>query len=204
MASYFDLARELHQQHPTWSALQVGHEVLKQLPTTSRAEMMTALSAQGFPYTDVNTALDTLYGVAREFGVIASQHWQNTTVHVDATQPTTITYVNGQWTANPATGMVNADGNPAHVAKPGYTMPGQYEGAMIGWIGGEGTQGQVVSTYPKFLVGSKATVPMGQTGTLFLSINDDEYHQYGAGFADNQGVILVQISQPPIQSGSAS
>lgn len=125
----------------------------------------------------------------------ATEIWMNTGVVVDAGQQTTITYVSGQWTANPATGMTDADGNSRYRAKPGYTLPGKREGALIGWVIEFGDEeGDVVSSSRPFLVGGAGIVPAGQSGQLFLSINDDLGSSYGSGFADNLGFIVVNVS----------
>jgi hypothetical protein len=77
----------------------------------------------------------------------------------------------GQWTANPATGMVGGDGHAGLIAKPGYTLPGANEGALIGRIGSNGAP---------FLVGAQGQLPRGQKGELQLCINDDLDGRYGA------------------------
>lgn len=90
----------------------------------------------------------------------------------------------GQWTANPATGMVGAAGNPRLIAKPGYALPGQPEGALIGRIGNSGVP---------FLVGNQVQLPRGQQGELQLCINDDLDGRYGAGLSDNLGSLSVEV-----------
>jgi len=57
-------------------------------------------------------------------------------------------------------------------------------GALVGRVG----------SGPVFLVGDSAKTPSGQSGRLYLCINDDLNHLYGAGLADNSGSITVQIS----------
>lgn len=192
----FSYAKELVSQNPSWTALQVGTQVLVEFPTVPKAEMLGVLGYAGFATADAESAVEHLYGSSETIDVVARDNWQNTGVMVDAGQPTTVTYVSGQWTANPATGMVDAAGNPQYVAKPGYTLPGSQEGALIGWIGKPGAvEGEVVSAYSPFLIGNGATVPMGQSGFLFLCINDDLNQEYGMGLEDNEGVITVQITE---------
>lgn len=91
-----------------------------------------------------------------------------------------------RWTveANPATGMVSAAGNPRFIAKPGYTLPDQPEGALIGRIGNSGVP---------FLVGNQAQLPRGQQGELQLCINDDLDGRFGAGLSDNLGSLSVEV-----------
>ncbi|MGZ3873633.1 MAG: hypothetical protein ACXVJD_11985 [Mucilaginibacter sp.] len=120
--------------------------------------------------------------------VQADIKWQNTGVLVTPGSPVTITYQSGLWTSNPHDNggqLYNAAGNPTFIpAKPGYTMPGQDEGALIGRIG---------TTI--FLVGLNATSPaITAAAPLELCINDDLNGIYGAGFADNKGSITVQIT----------
>jgi hypothetical protein len=52
-----------------------------------------------------------------------------------------------------------------------------------------------VGQNPAFLVGTGAIVPGGQTGRLQLVINDDLDGRYGGGLTDNEGQILVRITQ---------
>lgn len=116
------------------------------------------------------------------FTVTGREKWQNTGMAVKAGNSLKIYYVDGRWTANPATGMVDANGNPAKIAKSGYTLPGKNEGALIGKVG-----------ETRFLIGNTGTVPSGLTGMLELAINDDWDGRYGAGFSDNEGSIIVYI-----------
>jgi hypothetical protein len=113
--------------------------------------------------------------------------WQNTGVALNAGNKASIQYASGLWTANPGDNggqLYNANGNPTFIpSKPGYTMPGQNEGALIGKVGNT-----------VFLVGMGATVPAGLTGEIQLCINDDLNGQYGAGLTDNIGFIVVAIN----------
>ena len=125
-----------------------------------------------------------------------SKSGKNTNVEIEGDQPTTIDYVKGKWTANPETGMVDADGNGSYIAKPGYTLEGAHEGALIGAVGKPGKdEGQVETPYGPFLVGNSGSIPAGQHGFLFLCINDDLDGRYGAGFADNEGEVIVKITE---------
>jgi hypothetical protein len=49
--------------------------------------------------------------------------------------------------------MVGAAGNPRLIAKSGYALPGQPEGALIGRIGNSGVP---------FMVGNQVQLPRGQ------------------------------------------
>lgn len=115
--------------------------------------------------------------------------WQDTGVTVASGQTVTIAYAQGRWTSNPHDNngeLFDAAGNPNYVAtQPGYTMPGQNEGALIGQVG----------TNPVFLVGDGPTVvPAGQTGALQLCINDDLAGLYGSGLKDNLGSVSVIVT----------
>ncbi|WP_337966010.1 hypothetical protein [uncultured Flavobacterium sp.] len=117
----------------------------------------------------------------------ANIKWQNTGVIIPSGTTVNIAYQSGLWTANPDDNngqLYNANGNPYFIAgQPGYTMPGQNEGALIGKVGDT-----------VFLVGMGATVPANLQGELQLCINDDLNAIYGAGFADNIGSISVKIT----------
>jgi len=112
--------------------------------------------------------------------------WQNTGVQLSASETATITYQSGLWTANPNDNngqLYDANGNPTFIeAKPGYTMPGKNEGALIGRIGDT-----------VFFVGNEAVTPSGLSGEIQLCINDDLTGEYGAGLTDNIEGIAVQI-----------
>jgi len=116
----------------------------------------------------------------------ANQAWFDTGIDVAATAKS-ITYLSGLWTADPHTNGGNpydANGCPGLiVTQPGYPLVDKQMGALVGRIG----------SAPVFLVGDGATTPSGQSGRLYLCINDDLNHLYGAGLADNSGSITVKI-----------
>lgn len=116
-----------------------------------------------------------------------SYPWLDTGIRINGSTAATISYISGSWTANPNDNggqLYNANGNPQYInAKPGYTMPNENEGALIGRVG------QTV-----FLIGMGATTPAGLVGKLELCINDDLTGEYGAGLSDNIGSINVQIT----------
>ena len=127
-----------------------------------------------------STALSASY-------VVAKSKWQNTNIKITAGTPASIAYVNGAWTANPNDNngeLYGPAGNPTYIsAKEGYTMPGENEGALIGKVGDS-----------VFLVGESGDIPANLTGDLELCINDDLNAQYGAGFEDNLGIMVVQVT----------
>lgn len=195
-ADPFKVAKQLHQEHPDWNALQVGTRVLAASPQVPGDEMLGILGYAGFDGDSAHQAVEHLYGSAKEFVVQAGPKWQDTGVVIDLDHSAAVNYVSGMWTANPANGNVDAAGNPSYVAKPGYTLPGVPEGALIGIVGKHGAnQGEVESQYQPFVIGRGATVPSGQTGSLFLCINDDLHQEYGAGFEDNSGELMVRITE---------
>lgn len=149
-------------------------------PTTGTANPTLTITALTFQAADV-VASDLL---KRTVQVQANQAWQGTGVQVNGQSWQLAVCTGGQWTANPATGMVGAAGNPGLIAKPGYTLPGQPEGALIGRIGNSGAP---------FLVGNQAQLPRGQQGELQLCINDDLDGRYGAGLRDNLGSLAVEV-----------
>ncbi len=156
---------------------------------TVSVALNTALGARSVYVTNpgqaMSAAMPALLMVAPTT-VQANIKWQKTGVNLTASQTVNITYLSGLWTANPNDNngqLYNANGNPTFIpAKPGYTMPGQNEGALIGKIGNT-----------VFLVGMGVTTPSGLSGELELCINDDLNGIYGPGFKDNKGSIVVQI-----------
>jgi glucose dehydrogenase len=116
--------------------------------------------------------------------ISAGERWVDTGVKIGPDLEVTVERVSGSWTANPATGLVGANGNEQYVAKEAYTLPGTAEGALIGMVGTE-----------RFLLGDGPTrVPTTSTGNLMLQINDDERDAYGKGFSDNEGSLRVSVS----------
>jgi len=139
-----------------------------------------------------NTGQSAQYAMPALFNVSpvttqADIAWQNTGVVLSAQNRANIQYASGLWTANPQDNggqLYNANGNRTFIpAKPGYTMPGQNEGALIGKVGNT-----------IFLVGMGVTVPAGLAGEIQLCINDDLNGEYGAGLRDNIGSIAVNIT----------
>lgn len=149
-------------------------------PSTGTANPTLTITALTFQAADV-VASDLL---KRTVQVQARDPWQGTGVQINGQSWQLAVCTGGQWTANPGTGMVGAAGHPGLTAKPGYTLPGQAEGALIGRIGENGAP---------FLVGNQAQLPRGQQGELQLCINDDLAGLYGAGLSDNQGSLSVEV-----------
>lgn len=166
------------------AALQVGEILLDPtiFPNLASNDMLASLLAAGFAPADVAAAMAKLYPVNTTVVVQSTQAWQSTGITVGAV-PVNIKYVGGQWTANPATGMVDSGGNDGLTAKPEYTMEGQNEGALIGRVGTN-----------VFLVGLGAAVPANLNGLLELCINDDLTRKYGPGLTDNEGAVTVSIT----------
>lgn len=121
-----------------------------------------------------------------DFNIKAKIKWQKTGITMNSNTKATIAYLDGLWTSNPNDNygqLYNAAGNPTYInAKPGYTMPNENEGSLIGRIG------ETV-----FFIGMGVTTPSGLSGELELCINDDLNGIYGPGFTDNEGSINVQI-----------
>lgn len=150
----------------------------------------TAIGRRGVYVTNsgqtLSTAMPALLIVAPTT-VQANIAWQDTGIVLSPNNTANIQYTGGLWTANPNDNygqLYNAAGNPVFIAaKPGYTLPGQDEGALIARVG---TQ--------LFLVGLGTTLPTGLSGALALCINDDLNGQYGAGLTDNIGSVTVSIT----------
>lgn len=129
--------------------------------------------------------LNDLLQKTKNYTVQANVKWQDTGIVVNHGNSVTVMYTGGQWTANPDTGFVDANGNSAFVAKPGYTLPGAFEGALCGKIGQDGDV---------HLIGNTGELHNGASGNLFLCINDDLNGMYGTGFLDNAGNVTVSIN----------
>lgn len=177
-----ELAVILRETYPDLSAVDIGRNILAPdvFPDTTPAVMQNALSTAGFDDNTVADAVNVLYPIT--VTVQSNQPWQDTGLNVTGRQTTQLS-ASGTWTANPATGMVGPNGNPNYIAKPGYTLPGAVEGALIGRVGNNAP----------FLVGGSAQAPAGQSGSLQLCINDDLNAIYGVGLADNIGTLQVSI-----------
>lgn len=105
-----------------------------------------------------------------------------------------IRWTAGAWTANPTGGVppqwYDANGNPNVKAKGGYLLYGVNEGGLIACIGNPATQDA------KFFAGNYAIIGDGRhAGQLWVAINDDWDGSFGAGYADNQGEITIQVTQ---------
>lgn len=175
-----ELSAILRIQYPDASVLEVAQAVKEALPDTGNPVMYSALLSAGFSQLDAQCGVNILSPVT--LLIRSDEPWQNTGVDVTGRQTTTIS-CSGTWSFNPAIPPCGPAGHFGLVAKPRYTLPGAPEGAMIGRVG---------NNFP-FLVGNSVTAPSGQTGALFLCINDDLNAMYGAGLKDNTGMISVSV-----------
>ena len=177
-----ELAQIIHVQFPDLPALGVAEAVLIGLPGTGRADMLAALVGAGLLTNDSQGAVNILYPIT--IAIQANQAWTETSVILTGQQVTHLTFVGGFWCSNPGDGTTGPDGYPQFPsAKPGYTLPGVPEGAMIGRVGNNAP----------FLVGSAYIMRSGQTGPLSLCINDDLDGRYGMGLRDNFGALTFTI-----------
>ena len=83
----------------------------------------------------------------------------------------------------------NADGIPVPALRS-YALPGEDIGLLLGKTG----EGRVISMG---LSGSDNVRPDEGGSYLYLTINDDLLSTFGKGFKDNNGEILVTITQTP-------
>jgi hypothetical protein len=127
--------------------------------------------------------------------VAANLAWQDSGIMVTQGSPTTltITYVSGEWTADPNTNggaLYNAMGCPnlnVPDNQTAYPIVGVPMGALVGKIGSNGTP---------FLIGNGPEIVTSSTGgELYLCINDDLTGAYGAGLKDNSGSLNIAITQ---------
>lgn len=87
----------------------------------------------------------------------------------------------------------NADGIPVDALK-GYVFPGQAIGRLIGRFGDCGRM------FPMGNSGSIRILPDEDGEFLYLTMNDDIIGLYGKGFKDNEGALIVNISQSAVSS----
>jgi hypothetical protein len=116
---------------------------------------------------------------AAGFEVFADREWQNTGIKVSPGKTLTILYISGLWSPW-ANGQFDAIGSGGEPKCSCNVMMGVSHAALIGKVG---------SNNP-FLVGNSFTQTMGETGDLFLGINDTQ-------FGDNSGSLKVEIILGP-------
>lgn len=115
--------------------------------------------------------------------VPANVPWTDTGVLVEEGKEIRVTYLSGEWTANPKSSSgYNANGFDGPPARSGYVVPDVNEGGLVGKVG-ERT----------FWIGMNGVVRGVGSGNLFLGINDDQNREYGDGYVDNQGELIVRI-----------
>lgn len=81
-----------------------------------------------------------------------------------------------------------ANGIPVEALK-GYVYPGQCIGMLIGRIGDSGRMFSMGTS------GSIRILPSEDGEFLYLTMNDDILGLYGKGFKDNEGVLIVKVTQ---------
>lgn len=119
----------------------------------------------------------------KRFEVRASQKWQKTGIFISSRSNVRMTRIEGNWVFNPGLPPCDADGDLRFLGKPGYALPGAPEGALVGKI-----KNRV------FLIGTTGLIPNGVEGELLVTINDDLDNQFGSGYSDNSGSILIEIN----------
>lgn len=97
---------------------------------------------------------------------------------------------NNLWSCNPHLFPEGhtADGIPVPALKD-YVFPGQPIGKLIGRFGDCGR------IFPMGTSGSINVLPGEDGEFLYLSMNDDIIGLYGKGFKDNEGALIVSITQ---------
>lgn len=123
--------------------------------------------------------------------VHANAAWEMTDVVVQ--ENTTLTWKvegNDLWSFNPRLfpDGHTADGIPVEALK-GYIYPGQPIGMLVGRIGDSGRM------FPMGTSGSITIFPSEDGEFLYLTMNDDILGLYGKGFKDNEGELIVKVSQ---------
>lgn len=96
----------------------------------------------------------------------------------------------GRWSCNP---LLFPDGHTANgipvSALKDYVLPDQPIGKLIGRFGDCGR------IFPMGTSGSIKVLPDEDGEFLYLSMNDDIIGLYGKGFHDNEGALIVNITQ---------
>lgn len=123
--------------------------------------------------------------------VHANAAWEMTDVVVQ--ENTTLMWKveeNDLWSFSPQLfpGGHTADGIPVGALK-GYIYPDRPIGMLVGRIGDCGRM------FPMGMSGSLPILPSEDGEFLYLTMNDDILGSYGKGFKDNEGELVVKISQ---------
>lgn len=147
----------------------------------NRDTLANALINCGYSNEDVVHAIQCLYPVS--IRVNADQSWQDTGIVLQEREVAHLQCGREVWRYNSQRSLCDASGCRSLVAKEGYTLPGDYEGAMVARVGD--------TVFP---VHMGADTPIQATGPLQLCINDDLDGRYGRGLQDNTGYITVNIT----------
>ena len=163
-------------------AVTIGGIILNEriYPDTTREEMEGILR-KVFPKEDIEKALGILYPAA--VIVSAREVWLDTGIQVAEDEIVNVRYLSGLWNVNPSARFRSYGPEGIGItAKEGYALPGENEGCLVGKIG----------SGKAFYIGTGAALPK-ESGTLFLTANDDLYGRYGSGYKDNEGAVTVEI-----------
>lgn len=147
----------------------------------NRDTLTDALNSCGYPNEDVVHAIQCLTPIS--IRVNADQSWQDTGIVLQEREVAHLQCGREVWKYNSQRPFCDASGCRMLVAKEGYTLPGDYEGAMVARVGD--------TVFP---VHMGTDTPFQATGSLQLCINDDLDGQYGLGLKDNVGYITVNIT----------
>jgi hypothetical protein len=119
----------------------------------------------------------------------ATEGWFFSGLKLDPKDHVVIT-ATGKWTANPATGEVDANGN---------TGLSTNNRTNYSYFGPDGKEGQLIArvgTDKPFICGTQNQFS-GKSGDLVFVINDDLTAASGDGLADNDGFQIVTIDINP-------
>jgi len=120
--------------------------------------------------------------------VQANQGWQKVAITLHGRGVLRVK-ADGKWTFNPSQPPVDGAGagNLSTAGRTNYTFSGAEgrEGQLVGRIGGGAP----------FVAGAQSVhkIRRGETGPLYLSINDDIRQSAGNGLTDNRGHLTVRI-----------
>ena len=143
--------------------------------------LLTTLSMSLFAC-DINLALaepSTPVSAAVGYEVFANRDWQDTGVKVMPGKTLTILYTSGSWSPWGG-GSYDAIGSGGDPKCSCNVVMGVSHAALIGKIGDNAP----------FLVGNSFKQTIGETGDLFLRINDTQ-------LGDNSGSLMVEVILGP-------
>ncbi len=118
--------------------------------------------------------------------IAANLSWQASGVFCNPNDSIDVSYIGGNWTQNPVTGLHDWRGDGGHQEAGGeYALPGAPEGCLLFRVGGGATTRFATST---------VHLPNNSNGEVAFVINDDLRHVSGHGLGDNSGSLSLAFT----------